>query len=473
MKDTEILILSSSQCLIVANSPDEDKVNFGELSDKILHAKKDDSFEQFGFFETTAPNFQTFYPNLTAEDLVPKESDFIHPVFRGLSETTVKGNLTDFSKNGVLKKSMGLLKGQTLYANHEVVVGGHIGVVEGVYWQEAYDLPNGLKVPAGINVKLKIDGKSQPNIARAINMDPPALHSVSVTISFEWEQSHPKMAREEFWSKFGQKIDGEVVRKVATKILRYYEISLVPHGADIFAKKVGDDKKILAGNIAKSFQSFGLDANNASYVGFNFKDFTTELNSLTIPISLNKNDNQIMDLTKIANKLGLAGTEITEDALMAHLDTVVSNIDASKLKIEELGGQISTLTSDKNELTTKLATATSDLTTEKNNAAEGKKTIEAFRATTVANYTKLKGDKKDTAILNLLATANYDTLQSLNNDYTVQLEAEFPLTCKDCNSTNVNRSSSASKGEGEGGKAKVAKTAEDLHAERNQIKLHE
>lgn len=472
--DIEILVLDSSNSLLVANTPRSKDIDFGDLADKILQNKKtEEGFEKFGLFETATPNFATYYPGVSMEDLVPQEGDFIHPVFRALSETTVKGNLTDFSKNGVLKKSMSLLKGQTIYANHDIVIGSHLGVIEDVRWQESYKLENGLTVPAGINTKLKIDGKSQPNIARAILMDPPALHSVSVTIQFEWEQSHPKLTREEFWSNFGQLVQGEVVRKVATKILRYYEISLVPHGADPFAKKLDEGGKIISGNIAKSFASFGLSTRDAYIYGLDFKNIAHELNSETIPKSLIDKEFNKMDLTKLATKLGLS--EATEEAIEAKLTEVISNAS----KIEGLNTQIQTLTGEatqaKDDLATKEAKITElngQITTLTVSNGESKKVVDAFRAKVVENYTKLKGDNKDEAMLKLLADASYDTLVSLNNDYLVQLEEKFPLTCKDCNSHNIDRSSGSASGNENNSDITPKKTLEEIHKEANKIVLH-
>ena len=66
-----------------------------------------ESVEKLGFFGSDI-DYNTYYPNLTAEDLKPSSEEFIEPMFRLLSATIVSKNWnpTDFSNPGVLKASM-------------------------------------------------------------------------------------------------------------------------------------------------------------------------------------------------------------------------------------------------------------------------------------------------------------------------------------------------------------------------------
>src|SRR5210317_758975 len=74
-------------------------------------------------------------------------------------------------------------------------------------------------------------------------MDPPSVHSVSVTVTFEWKPSHKFEDENEFYGKLGTYDDkGELVRRVVTKIHAYHEISFVAHGADPYAQKIVDGK---------------------------------------------------------------------------------------------------------------------------------------------------------------------------------------------------------------------------------------
>lgn len=211
-----------------------------------------DSIAQFGFWGGDI-DYNTYYPNLDKSELTPKDYEFIEPMFRLLSETIVSKNWnpTDFSQNGVLKASMKMLLGQTINCDHETNIGNAIGAVSQVMWQEAYK-DGSFTIPAGINGILKIDGKANPRIARGILMEPPSIHSNSVTVQFKWDKSHPQMDDNEFYQKLGTyDSKGVMVRRIVTEIVRYLETSLVSHGADSFAQKIGSDGKIINPTFAK------------------------------------------------------------------------------------------------------------------------------------------------------------------------------------------------------------------------------
>ena len=148
------ITLNSGQSLLIPHKPES--LTLERVGDKMVLEKH--SIQSFGLFDTAQPTFSTYYPEVKAEDLKPKEGEFARPVFRALSETIVhrKTNPLDFSKNGVLKPSMNKLRGQTVYANHEAAVGNEIGSVSKVAWQLAYETEDGLKVPAGINAEFLI-----------------------------------------------------------------------------------------------------------------------------------------------------------------------------------------------------------------------------------------------------------------------------------------------------------------------------
>lgn len=162
-----------------------------------------DTIAQFGFWGGDI-DYNTYYPNLDKSELTPKDEEFIEPMFRLLSETIVSKNWnpTDFGQNGVLKASMKMLLGQTVNCDHETNIGNAIGAVSQVMWQEAYK-DGSFTIPGGINGILKIDGKANPRIARGILMEPPSIHSNSVTVQFKWDKSHPSMEESEFYQKLG------------------------------------------------------------------------------------------------------------------------------------------------------------------------------------------------------------------------------------------------------------------------------
>jgi hypothetical protein len=113
-----------------------------------------------------------------------------------------------------------------------------MGAVKDVMWEESYKTPGGIVIPSGINARMKLDGKSHPRVARAIMMDPPSIHSTSVTVQFLWEMSH-NLSQEEFFKKLGTfDKDGKQINRVASLVKRYHELSLVGHGADPYAQKI-------------------------------------------------------------------------------------------------------------------------------------------------------------------------------------------------------------------------------------------
>ena len=182
----------------------------------------------------SAPAFETF------NDVMPKPGDYIYPLFRALSAVVIPGYWIDFSNPGVLEESVPLLYGQTVYKNHSFYdVERWLGVVNQSVWDAEGAEAGGV---SGINAELKIDWKVNPLIARGLLMTPPAIHSVSVTVETEFEYSHPDIVQEDRWKFFdllGEEVDREIVRFIVTKILSYWEISLVFQGADGLAKGRG------------------------------------------------------------------------------------------------------------------------------------------------------------------------------------------------------------------------------------------
>jgi hypothetical protein len=177
----------------------------------------------------------------TVQALKPVEGDYIYPVFRALSASVIPGYWLDYSRPGVLEESASMLQGQTVYKNHDFMdVEQWVGVVNRSFWDPAGEHSG--NVP-GINVEMKIDWRMNPRIARGLLMQPPAIHSASVTMLFEYDYSHAQLAEEgKFWEAIGEEVNGELVRLLVTKILGYWEISLVFQGADQLAKQLPDSQ---------------------------------------------------------------------------------------------------------------------------------------------------------------------------------------------------------------------------------------
>lgn len=431
-----------------------------EFSEKFYEWAKSspDTIAQFGFWGGDI-DYNTYYPDLKPEELKPKDDEFIEPMFRLLSATIVSKNYnpTDFGQNGVLKASMKMLLGQTVNCDHETNIGNAIGAVSKVVWQEAYKDGNFI-IPAGINGILKIDGKANPRIARGILMEPPSIHSNSVTVQFKWDKSHPNMDDDEFYQKLGSyDSKGQMVRRVVTEVVRYLETSLVSHGADTFAQKIGDDGKIVNPEFAKrtwsSYEEYRDDTSKQYY----FTDFKDHQESISekddTQVSFNNQDisepdnKQQKDMNELElfiaslfadGMLTLAeGNEQTQDNVKAAIQKLIADRDAANSSVQSL-------TTEKTSLTDQITKLNAEVANLKELATVGTNYIKSLRDEAVANYKKLKGDEVDETIVTMLnaETTGLLTLQSLNKEYSQQLEAKFPLSCAKCGSKDISRSSS-------------------------------
>lgn len=178
---------------------------------------------------------------------VPEESEeFVYIPFRHISSGIVgqgSRKSTEFPPD-VLKASLPLFKNLNVYINHWQYVEGEVGSVLPAQWTESYTLPNGQRVPSGIEAVIEIDKPSYPKLARKLTKWSVPLHSVSVGVSFKYKKSHEEMTDEEFSRNRGQMVGDNEVRLIVTEITKYWETSLVYEGADSHAKRIGADGKI-------------------------------------------------------------------------------------------------------------------------------------------------------------------------------------------------------------------------------------
>ena len=479
----EELILNSSHALIRSNKPEVVSL---EVIEKIQKEETRENIGQFGLFDTSSPNYYTYYPDVKPEDLNPQDSEFVYPVFRLLSKVIIKPKslAIDFTRGNVLKDSMPLLLGQSLYTDHEMITGNVIGSVFQVAWQNAYTTDDGVAVPAGINGVLKIDGKSNPRLARAIMMDPPSIHSSSVSIRFIWEPSHKALAEDEFMNKLGTYDDkGELIRKVATKVMMYFENSLVPHGADPFAKKLVDGKIVLANAakrmydlqfsdaVSKASKHFtitsDLGALPTGYAEYSFSDLVKQPEDNTNEI----NNIKDLDMTfeDLIAELGLTDLNLADSAaLKLHLESQSAEVASLTTEIVTKDGEIATLTSTVSERDASIVTLTAERDELQPFKARVEEADNKIRQDAIKFYNTLKGDKADAAILTQLQNGTIESVIALRDDYQTQVEALTPLTCQDCQSTNVTRAT-AKTGEPERHKPSTMEEIKNKHiAEGNK-----
>lgn len=423
-----------------------------------------DSVEKFGLFSSDI-DYNTYFPDVNPEQFTPEKDEFIEPVFRLLSNCIVSKNYmpTEFPAD-VLKASMPLMVGQTVNCDHETNIGNAIGTVKEVFWQESYTV-DGHEIPAGINGVLKIDGKANPRIARGINMDPPSIHSNSVTVQFEWKPSHNFKDPYEFWDKIGTYDEkGEMVRRIATKIISYKETSLVSHGADPFAQKVDQNNHIVNPGYASSvynsfseevkqkistrviphydFKSFGEVAvmynTSKTFIEGTTPQEDPKSNNNKTSKTMNKELQEFLELLFGENMLSLAEgtTASTEIALSAVKAMIQENKDLQESKTTAENS----VQSLKDEVAQLKKTAAENASFIEIGQNHFKETKEA----TLASYRKLVGEgKEDANIIALIESLDsLSSIKSLKASYDAQLEEKFPLQCADCGSKNVNRASS-------------------------------
>ncbi len=459
-----IMTLGTGHSLMVGNKPKiiDDKA----LSDIFFKASKTiDTVGSFGLFGSDL-NYNTYYPDVKPEDLVPTDDEFIEPVYRLLSKCIVSQYYpTDFGYGDALKESMDLLVGQTVNCDHETNVGNAIGSIKSTYWQESYKMANSLVVPAGINGTLLIDAKANPRIARGIMMAPPSIHSNSVTVRFKWEKSHQDLTDEEFYQKLGTyDKDGNLYKRNVVKIISYQETSLVSHGADPFAKKVGDDGKIINTKDAKAY-SFSEKLGKSTYYFGDFKDLPSTkqhdgvLHNTMIFINereegtlnnINNQNEQEEKMEELLNSLFGEGLLTLQEGQGVTQDNVVSLIRELVTTNQTLNERVETLensSGDGSELVTSLQ---GQIEKSKPLVELANTIVTELRNSTVSNYTKLMGEKVDESMLNVINNADYTTLGVLSKNYETQLNEKYPLSCKECGSENVSRGSAASSTGGEG-----------------------
>lgn len=436
--------------------------------------KKSLDIAKFGLFGGSN-NYNTYYPDAQVKDFNPSEDEFIEPVFRLLSACIVSKNWlpTEFPED-VLKASMNLLVGQTVNCDHETDVANAIGSVADVEWQESYTV-NGVTVPAGINGLLKIDARSNPRIARGIMMDPPSVHSNSVTVQFEWKPSH-EIGGEDlpdlyaFYDKLGQyDASGNMYRRIATKIIAYRETSLVSHGADPFAQKVVKGKivnPVYADRVYSSYREVPDEVRHSMLVEGNimynsedtYKAYTMagviddekDKHDTTIYINKQTNSENMEDFNKFLDSLfgeGMLtlreGAEITQETALSALKDLVASNSTLKETNASLQEKLDSKESEITSLNEKVTELTSQVEEFKEMAGIGTSHLKEVRDNTLASYQKLMGDQVDNNIVALIEanTTNLATLLSLKAGYDKQLDEKFPMTCSDCGSHNVTRGS--------------------------------
>lgn len=439
-KNIGVITLKAGHTLILGNIPDA--IDLSKLEENQMLGNNVD-IQKFGLFETATPNYTTYYPDVTPEDLNPKDEDFIQPVFRMLSEVIVsKGRPIDFSANNVLRKSMNKLLGQTVNVDHETAIGNAVGSVSEVFWQPAYTASDGTKVPAGINAKLKIDGKSNPRLARGIMMNPPSIHSNSVSVKFSWLPSHKFDDPNEFYAKLGTHTDkGELIRCVVDEVIAYSETSLVSHGADPFAQRVDENGQIVNTKYAGTEYKFSADKPVNVNWEVDFKDYQYGDNEVAIlSLSNNNNNNINTNPTDLMNIEELIQTLVSDFSFGA--DTTAENL-LEKLgeKLGESDTEVENLTNERDQLKTENDTLKSTNADLQAGKAQVDQVTDSTKQEALRFYKASKGEKADEAIIDLISKSDLKTAGAFLKQYKAEADEKFSAKCNKCNSTDITRNS--------------------------------
>lgn len=277
------------------------------------------------------------------------------------------------------------------------------------------------------------------------------------------------MEESEFYQKLGTyDSKGEMVRRIVTEVVRYMETSLVSHGADSFAQKIGSDGKIINPTFAKRTWSSYEEYRDDKSKQYFFTDYKSDFSSFQEKDDTQGsfNDNQEGDeKSKTNNKENMneelqkfleslfgkdmltlgEGQEMSQEAAVSLIQNLVSSRN-------ELQTSVDNLTTEKNSLTEQVTNLNAQVANLTEMATVGKNHIASLRENAVGTYKKLMGENADETIVTMLnaETTGITTLISLTKDYQARLEEKFPLTCAKCGSKDVNRASSVSETEEEG-----------------------
>lgn len=457
--------MSMGHALITGNIPPH--LQGGKLN---LGLAQPQDMEKLGWF-SDPPSFTQYYPEVTPEDLMPKEEDYVYPLYRMLSEVTVRPSNPIFFPKSVLKASMNKLVSQTVYPDHQAITGNGLGVVMEVYYQEAYNIEGYGVVPAGINGVLRIDGKSHPTIARGTMENPPTNHSTSVTVAFKWEKSHPEMDDDTFWVKMGSRDSkGKLIQRIASEIINYQELSLVPHGADPFAKRLDSSGKLLSPGLAFQREQLSLspgETEKDKFISFSYKDIDSLVLQPTIPLLNNKNtsnmyeeergDTLINVLMALPNSTEIFGENITRDTILAWVLKTPKEVERLTEEVTNLTTQVETLKLDNQKKTEELAKV-GDFK-KSHEALVASERVEAIRVVTLATGTP------NTSLVEVINNGSYEVVHGLVVDFTKLVDEKYPMKCKSCGATH-----SLSRGDGTPSSDDSGKHQEQLEASIKKLR---
>lgn len=365
------------------------------------------------------------------------ESDkFLFATYRALSAIVINPFTIpiDFSKKGVLKRATRLLKETPFLKDHQHSIDSQVGKVVDTLWDDGEgDMPGGINALVRINLLAPQTGTVAPLV------DEGDANSVSVSVWYEWEQSHPDMSDVEFYFALGTEVDDELVRVIVTKVEDMSELSLVWDGADPYAERLKAEAQGAA-----AFASFAVGIPVAQTDRKSLEEGRSE--SRPEKILSSKEETDMLEKMKkaLAAVFGKEVDEIDEQfvtdvsvgavsfekvpAVLELLSEKQGKIDEYAGLLETRGGEIEELKSQAEELKVK--------------AELGEQYLKKVRADAEKFYKLAEGDAANETLIGMIAVATLEQAIVLRDQFRKQADEKVPLTCDACGSEKVSRASS-------------------------------
>lgn len=356
-------------------------------------------------------NAQFFKSELESGKIDIKETeDYAEFDFRMLTAGLIEGYWIDFTKPGVLKSATNLFQTK-IYTDHKTDVRNSVGVT----LSPKYQTRNGSE---GVDATFRIFKQFGGDIVARLKTEPPLIDSNSVGVSFHFEKSHPNL--EGFYYHLGEKVDGQIVRLIVTKIVSVHETSLVAVGADPNAKK-----------FSLTHEHFFEKFNNSNH---------KEGKNMPIEVRLT-----ILRLLGVdVSKLGL---EIEGDVVDLPSEKISSVLEMAGEQIRKLKSQIQSVEEEKKSLSNNLKELSGlfglESFPEKFNFAdevqqlqslleEPKRILEEYREKALKAYRLSKNGKINPTVETLISGANLEQAKAFCLEYNAKLEELHPVRCEKC-----------------------------------------
>jgi hypothetical protein len=294
--------------------------------------------------------------------------EYVDFQFRMLSASYIPNADLDFSEPGVLKSAVKMFATK-IYRNHRTTIEDSVGLTRNPEFDESSKIP-------GVNSTYRFYKKFAEDIIDRLNVN--VIDSTSVGVRFTWRKSHPDMEFGTFVDMLGDKVNGEIVRLIVTKILSVPEASIVWSGADSNAKR--------------------LSENSGNQNQFNHEEI------------INHGEENMGKIEELESELG---------STKASLKTVSAEKEDYKTKFENLEKE-------------KIANAP---------LVEAGKAQEKSLREDAEKFYRLAYEKPKDEMLKILQSGDVETVKIMGADFKERAEKLHPAKCPNCKSALTRQSS--------------------------------